>query len=63
MRDLIGARELLDRDQAVLADRRERERRALEGNGWDPSSPLAVGTAAHKLLRRAQPQNTPPADS
>jgi hypothetical protein len=54
--ELIGARELLDRDRAVLAGWRERERRALDGNGWDPPRPLAVGAAAHELRRRAQPQ-------
>jgi hypothetical protein len=33
--DLIAARPLLDRDRAVLADWRARERRALDGQGWD----------------------------
>ena len=61
--ELIGARELLDRDRAVLTDWRDRERGALDGNGWDPPRPLAIGAAAHDLLRRAQPQDTPPSDS
>ena len=33
--DPIAARPLLDRDRAVLADWRARERRALDGQGWD----------------------------
>ena len=41
--DLIAARPLLDRDRAVLADWRARERRALDGQGWDPPRPLASG--------------------
>jgi hypothetical protein len=51
--DLIAARPLLDRDRAVLADWRARERRALDGQGWDPPRPLAVGAAANYLVRRA----------
>jgi hypothetical protein len=51
--DLIAARPLLDRDRAVLADWRARERRTLDGQGWDPPRPLAVGTAANYLVRRA----------
>jgi hypothetical protein len=51
--ELIAPRELLDRDHAVLADWREREQRALDGRGWDPPRPLAVGTAANYLVRRA----------
>jgi hypothetical protein len=51
--ELIAPRELLDRDHAVLADWRDREQRALDGRGWDPPRPLAVGTAANYLVRRA----------
>ena len=51
--ELVAPRELLDRDQAVLADWADRERRALAGEGWDPPKPLAVGSAARELERRA----------
>ena len=37
----------------VLDDWRERERRALDGKGWDPPQPLAIGSAARELVRRA----------
>jgi hypothetical protein len=50
---LIAARLLLDRDRDVLDDWRERERRALDGKGWDPPQPLAVGSAARELVRQA----------
>jgi hypothetical protein len=50
---LIAARPLLDRDREILDDWRERERRALGGKGWDPPEPLAVGSAARELVRRA----------
>jgi hypothetical protein len=43
---LIAPRELLDRDRVVLDDWRVREQRALNGKGWDPPQPLAVGAAA-----------------
>ena len=51
--DLIAARPLLDRDRAVLADWRARERRALDGQGWDPPRPLASGCC--ELSRSARP--------
>lgn len=51
---LIAARQVLPRDRAVLADWTARERRALDGNGWDPPQPLAVGAAARELVRRLQ---------
>jgi hypothetical protein len=51
---LIGARLLLERDRAVLADSAERERRALAGQGWDSPQPLATGSAARELVRRAR---------
>ena len=52
--ELIAPREPLDRDQAVLADWAERERRALAGEGWHRPQPLAIGAAAQELARRAQ---------
>jgi hypothetical protein len=51
---LTASRERLDRDRAVLTDWAERERRALDGHGWNPPHPLAVGAAARELTRRAQ---------
>jgi hypothetical protein len=51
--ELVAPRELLDRDRALLADWADRERRALAGEGWDPPKPLAVGSAARALERRA----------
>jgi hypothetical protein len=51
--ELVAPRELLDRDRAILADWADRERRALAGEGWDPPKPLAVGSAARELERRA----------
>jgi hypothetical protein len=51
--ELVAPRELLDRDQAVLANWVDRERRALAGEGWYPPKPLAVGSAALELERRA----------
>jgi hypothetical protein len=51
--ELVAPRELLDRDRALLADWADRERRALAGEGWDPPTPLAVGSAARELERRA----------
>jgi hypothetical protein len=53
---LIAPRELLDRDRAVLEDWRDRERRALAGQGWDRPEPLAVGAAARELVRRVEAQ-------
>ena len=58
--ELIAPRELLDRDCVVLDDWREREQRALNGKGWDPPQPLAVGAAARELVRRAERPNAPP---
>jgi hypothetical protein len=52
--ELVGARELLNRDRAVLAAWREREGGALAGEGWDPPQPLAVGAAARELARRTE---------
>jgi predicted phage gp36 major capsid-like protein len=52
--ELFAPRELLDRDRAVLDDWREREQRALDGKGWDTPRPLAVGSAARELVRRAE---------
>ena len=51
--ELVAPRELLDRDRAIFADWADRERRALAGEGWDPPKPLAVGSAARELERRA----------
>jgi hypothetical protein len=51
--ELIAPRELLERDRRVLDDWQQRERRALGGKGWDPPKPLAIGSAARELVRRA----------
>jgi hypothetical protein len=51
--ELVAPRELLDRDQAILADWAERERCVLVGEGWAPPKPLAVGSAARELAHRA----------
>jgi hypothetical protein len=56
--ELDAPRQLLDCDRAVLADWQERERRALAGKGWDPPQPLAVGSAARELVRRAGESRT-----
>jgi hypothetical protein len=58
--ELIAPRELLDRDREVLADWAERERRALAGEGWGPPRPLATGSAALELARRATRRPTQP---
>jgi hypothetical protein len=51
---LAGPRNLLPRDRAVLARWAAREQRALAGQGWEPSRPLAIGAGARELVRRAQ---------
>jgi hypothetical protein len=53
--EVIAARPMLDRDRVELARRAERRRRVLEeGARHTPLDPLAVGSAARRLVERAR---------
>jgi hypothetical protein len=54
--DLIAPRELLPRDRDALNRRRDKRRTQLAGHRWagEKEGPLARGSAAERLIERAQ---------
>lgn len=51
---LIGSRLMLERDQAELDQRRQAHQDALQGRPFEHVQPLAVGSAAERLVERAR---------
>jgi hypothetical protein len=54
VKGLIAARQLLDRDRAVIDEWRAEEARSLAGQPWRRPEPLARGGDAVQLVERAR---------